>query len=236
LAEVATRDATIDAINSGVITATKQDKDGNWVLSNNMTLTKGGKFVQEGVQQFTNAAGINQKPLDLTSADGSKIDFDEEAGRLLSVSDAKHIAQRDYGISLSDQEAKKFAGRDYTEASIPEILDYAKIKATDAGFPDYKAYQDFGGNLDAYKASIWKPSDTAMAGGEQTAALDKGQVSATDAGTAPTRYVPIQSVDANNKSVIAASDAMSAAVARNGASKMQPFLLLTLMVIVMFHM
>jgi hypothetical protein len=137
------------------------------------------------------------------------------------VSDAKNIAQRDYGISITDEEAKKFAGRDYTEASIPEILDYAKIKATDAGFPDYKSYQDFGGNLDAYNASIWKPSDTAMAGGEQTAGVGTG--TATDAGTAPTRYVPIQSVDANNKSVIAASDAMSAAVARNGAPKNATF-------------
>jgi len=153
LAEVATRDATIDAINSGAITATKQDKDGNWVLSNNMTLTKDGKFVQEGVQQFTNAAGINQKPLDLTSADGSKIDFSEDAGRLLSTSDVKNLAQRDYGLSITDEEAKKFAGKDYTEAAIPELESFAATKAKEAGFPDYKAYQEFGGNLDQYQKS-----------------------------------------------------------------------------------
>ena len=71
LAEVATRDATIDAVNSGAITATKQD-DGNWVLSNGMTLTKDGEFIQEGVQQFTSAVGINQKPLDLTRMGGEQ--------------------------------------------------------------------------------------------------------------------------------------------------------------------
>lgn len=71
LAEVATRDATIDAVNSGAITATKQD-DGDWVLSNGMTLTKDGEFIQEGVQQFTSAVGINQKPLDLTRMGGEQ--------------------------------------------------------------------------------------------------------------------------------------------------------------------
>jgi len=225
LAEVATRDATIDALNSGAITATKQDDAGNWVLSNGMTLTKDGKFMQDGSQQFTNAAGINQKPLDLTSSDGSKVNFSEKAGRLLSVSDAKNIAQRDYGVSLTDQEAAKFAGRDYTEASIPEILGYANTKATDAGFPDYKAYQNFGGNLDAYKASTFKPIDTSMAGGEQTAALNTGTVSDAGSGgtNSPTRYVPIQNVDANNKNAIAASDALSAAVARDGAPKNATF-------------
>ena len=174
LAEVATRDATIDAINSGAITATKQDEDGNWVLSNNMVLTKDGKFVQDGVQQFTNAAGINQKPLDLTSADGSKIDFSEDAGRLLSTSDVKNLAQRDYGLSITDEEAKKFAGKDYTEEAIPELESFAATKAQEAGFPDYKAYQEFGGNLDAYKASIFKPADTTMAGGVQTADASGG--------------------------------------------------------------
>lgn len=187
LAEVATRDATIDAINSGAITATKQDEDGNWVLSNNMVLTKDGKFVQDGVQQFTNAAGINQKPLDLTSADGSKIDFSEDAGRLLSTSDVKNLAKRDYGLSITDEEAKKFAGKDYTEASIPELESFATTKAKEAGFPDYKAYQEFGGNLDAYKASVWKPTDTTIAGGEQTAAVNTGIVS--DAGVSK----PVQS-------------------------------------------
>ena len=153
LAEVATRDATIDAINSGAITATKQDEDGNWVLSNNMVLTKDGKFVQDGVQQFTNAAGINQKPLDLTSADGSKIDFSEDAGRLLSTSDVKNLAQRDYGLSITDEEAEKFAGKDYTEEAIPELESFAATKAQEAGFPDLAKYAEFGGDLDQYQKS-----------------------------------------------------------------------------------
>jgi hypothetical protein len=153
LAEVATRDATIDAINSGAITATKQDEDGNWVLSNNMVLTKDGKFVQDGVQQFTNAAGINQKPLDLTSADGSKIDFSEDAGRLLSTSDVKNLAQRDYGLSITDEEAEKFAGKDYTEEAIPELESFAATKAQEAGFPDLAKYAEFGGDLDQYQNS-----------------------------------------------------------------------------------
>jgi hypothetical protein len=72
LAEVATRDATVDALNSGVITSTQKDADGNYILSNGMTLNKDGTFFQDGVQQFTNAVGINQRPLDLTRMDGGQ--------------------------------------------------------------------------------------------------------------------------------------------------------------------
>ena len=99
----------------------------------------------------------------------------------------------------------------------------ATDKATSAGFPDAATYQEFGGNVDAYKASIWKPADTTMAGGEQTAAVDTGVVSDAGAGrvnTQPqTRYVPIQNVDADNKNVISASDALSAEIEKKGVPK-----------------
>jgi hypothetical protein len=66
----------------------------------------------------------------------------------------------------------------------------------------------------------WKPADTSMTGGEQTALLDNGVVS--DAGSSrglvlpQTRYVPIQNVDANNMPIIEASDALSAVIERDG--------------------
>jgi len=79
LAEVATRNATIDALNSGAIKATETDADGNWVLNNGMTLTKDGKFMQDGQQAFTNAAGVDQNKIDFKDAGGKQVSFDENS-------------------------------------------------------------------------------------------------------------------------------------------------------------
>jgi hypothetical protein len=76
LAEVATRNATIDAMNSGAIKATGKDEAGNWLLNNGMTLTKDGRFMQDGKQAFTNAAGIDQNKIDFKDAEGRQVSFD----------------------------------------------------------------------------------------------------------------------------------------------------------------
>ena len=85
LAEAATRNATIDALNTGAIKATGKDADGNWTLSNGMILTSQGKFMQDGQQVFTNTGGIPQAVLDFKAADGSEVNFDENAGRKMST-------------------------------------------------------------------------------------------------------------------------------------------------------
>jgi hypothetical protein len=62
MAAVATRDATIDALNTGAITVSGKDADGNWTLSNGMTLTSQGKFIQDGQQLFANATTVLRRP------------------------------------------------------------------------------------------------------------------------------------------------------------------------------
>lgn len=154
LAAVATRDATIDALNSGAISVTSKDADGNWILSNGMTLTSQGKFMQDGQQVFTNAAGIPQKVMDFTAADGSKVDFDDNAGRVLSTSDVQNICKRDYGFTPTATEAEKIAGGVYTTDATNPIKTLADQKAKDA-------YSYITGNqpTDSELATIRKSGD-----------------------------------------------------------------------------
>jgi len=69
----------------------------------------------------------------------------------------------------------------------------------------------------------WKPTDTSMEGGEQTAGLNTGVVSDAGGGrgsTQPqTRYVPVQNVDADNQEILNASDALSALIEKNGVQE-----------------
>jgi len=134
LAATATRDATIDALNSGAVTVTGKDDDGNWTLSNNMTLTTGGKFIQEGEQLFTNAAGIPQKVMDFKSNDGSNVDFSQDAGRLLSETDAANICKRDFGFVPTEAELAKLVGTAYTTSPTDNINVLADEKARSTYF------------------------------------------------------------------------------------------------------
>jgi hypothetical protein len=154
LAAVATRDATIDALNTGAISVTSKDADGNWILSNGMTLTSQGKFMQDGQQVFTNAAGIPQKVMDFTATDGSKVDFDDNAGRVLSTSDVQNICRRDYGFTPTATEAEKIAGGVYTTDATNPIKTLADQKAKDA-------YSYITGNqpTDSELATIRKSGD-----------------------------------------------------------------------------
>jgi hypothetical protein len=134
LAEVATRDATIDALNTGAISVTSKDADGNWKLSNGMTLTTQGKFMQDGVQAFTNAAGIPQKVMDFKAADGSNVDFDDNAGRLLSETDVVNICKRDYGFTPTAAEVEAIAGGTYNALGNQDMTDLANKRAREAYF------------------------------------------------------------------------------------------------------
>ena len=132
LAEVATRDATIDALNTNAISVTSKDADGNWNLSNGMTLTTQGKFMQDGAQVFTNAAGIPQKVMDFKAADGSNVDFDDNAGRLLSETDVVNICKRDYGFTPTPEEIDRLSGTSYSATGSQDITALADQKATSA--------------------------------------------------------------------------------------------------------
>jgi hypothetical protein len=134
LAEVATRDATIDALNTGAISVTSKDWNGNWQLSNGMTLTTQGKFIQDGVQQFTNAAGIPQKVMDFKAADGSNVDFDDNAGRLLSETDVVNICRRDYGFTPTAAEVEAIAGGTYNALGNDDMTNLANKKARETYF------------------------------------------------------------------------------------------------------
>lgn len=134
LAEVATRDATIDALNTGAISVTSKDADGNWKLSNGMTLTTQGKFMQDGAQVFTNAAGIPQKVMDFKAADGSNVDFNDDAGRVLSETDVANICKRDFGFTPTADEIDKLAGATYSALGNDEITNLANKKARDTYF------------------------------------------------------------------------------------------------------
>jgi hypothetical protein len=134
LAEVATRDALIDTLNSGSLKVTSKDANGNWQLSNGMTLTTQGKFMQDGVQVFANAAGIPQKVMDFRANDGSNVDFDDTAGRLLSETDVKTIAERDFGFVPTDDEIERLAGAQYSAVGNNDITALADKKARDTYF------------------------------------------------------------------------------------------------------
>ena len=134
LAEVATRDATIDALNTGAISVTSKDADGNWKLSNGMTLTTQGKFMQDGTQVFTNAAGIPQKVMDFKAADGSNVDFDDNAGRLLSETDVVNICKRDFGFTPTAAEVEAIAGGTYNALGNDDMTNLANKKARETYF------------------------------------------------------------------------------------------------------
>jgi polyhydroxyalkanoate synthesis regulator phasin len=132
LAEVATRDATIDALNTGAIKVSSKDADNNWVLDNGMTLTAQGKFMQNGQQVFAGAVGVPQKAMDFKANDGSNVDFNSEAGRVLSETDVVNICKRDYGFEPTTDEIDRLAGTAYTATGNPEITELADQKATAA--------------------------------------------------------------------------------------------------------
>lgn len=126
--EIATRDLTIDAINDGVIKVTGV-QDGTYTLSNGMTM-KDGKFYQDGQQIYTNAAGVSQNGLEFTDNSGNVVRFGADAGRQLSTTDVQNIFARDFGMNLTEDEAKTFVGGSYTNYDNTKFQDLAIDKIT----------------------------------------------------------------------------------------------------------
>jgi hypothetical protein len=48
--------------------------------------------------------------MDFKAADGSNVDFDDNAGRLLSETDVVNICKRDYGFTPTAEEVEAIAG------------------------------------------------------------------------------------------------------------------------------
>ena len=129
VAEIATRDATIDAINSGAIEVVGKGSDGSYQLSNGMTL-KDGKFYQDDGPVFTNAAGISQSGLEFFDGSGNLVKFGSDLGRQLSTTDVQNIFKRDYGLTLTDAEAKQFTGAPFTNYDATKFQDAAMERIT----------------------------------------------------------------------------------------------------------
>ncbi len=129
VAEIATRDATIDAINSGAIEVTGKGSDGSYQLSNGMTL-KDGKFYQDDGPVFTNAAGISQNGLEFFDGSGNLVKFGSDLGRQLSTTDVQNIFKRDYGLTLTDTEAKQFSGASFANYDATKFQDAAMERIT----------------------------------------------------------------------------------------------------------
>lgn len=129
VAEIATRDATIDAINSGAIEVVGKGSDGSYQLSNGMTL-KDGKFYQDDGPVFTNAAGISQNGLEFFDGSGNLVKFGSDLGRQLSTTDVQNIFKRDYGITLNDDEAKQFTGASFANYDATKFQDAAMERIT----------------------------------------------------------------------------------------------------------
>ena len=124
-AEVAVRDATIDAVNNGVIQVTAKNSDGSYTLSNGMTLDSNGKFFQNGEQVYSTAVGVPQSKLNFTDNENNKVSFDENAGRRMSTSDVQNILKRDYGIEVDENTAKQYSGTAYSSENTA-LKEYAQ--------------------------------------------------------------------------------------------------------------
>lgn len=115
VAEVATREALVDAVNNGTIKAVENPDapEGSVTLENGMIITADGKFLQDGKEVFTNAYGVEQKGLDFKTENGDRFIFDTTGKRLTSETDAQKAFEEEFGIKIDAEEAKKFVGSQY---------------------------------------------------------------------------------------------------------------------------
>ena len=100
------------------------------------------------------SGGIPQAVLDFKAADGSEVNFDENAGRKMSTSDVKAVLKRDYNIDATDAEADKFAGTTYGTTDANAMNTFANQKVREAYFTTVGQQP-----TDAQVAEIRKSSD-----------------------------------------------------------------------------
>jgi hypothetical protein len=115
VAEVATREALVDAINNGTI-KTVENPDappGSITLENGLVITADGKYLQDGKEIFSTASGVDQSKLDFKTEDGNHYIFGSDGQRLTSETDAMKLAEKEFGIKLDEKEAAKFVDVPY---------------------------------------------------------------------------------------------------------------------------
>lgn len=115
LAEVATREALVDAVNNGSLKVVDNPDapPGSITLENGLVITADGKYLQEGKEIFSTAAGVEQSGIDFKTEAGDRFIFDNTGQRLTSETDAVKLAESEFGIKLNEKEAEKFVGVPY---------------------------------------------------------------------------------------------------------------------------
>ena len=115
IAEVATREALVDAVNNGDLKVVDNPDapPGSITLENGLVITADGKYLQEGKEIFSTAAGVEQSGIDFKTEAGDRFIFDNTGKRLTSETDAVKLAESEFGIKLDEKEAEKFVGVPY---------------------------------------------------------------------------------------------------------------------------
>jgi hypothetical protein len=115
IAEVATREALVDAVNSGSLKVVDNPDapPGSITLENGLVITADGKYLQEGKEIFSTATGVEQSGIDFKTEAGDRFIFDNTGQRLTSETDAVKLAESEFGIKLDEKEAEKFVGVPY---------------------------------------------------------------------------------------------------------------------------
>jgi hypothetical protein len=115
IAEVATREALVDAVNNGDLKVVDNPDapPGSITLENGLVITADGKYLQEGKEIFSTAAGVEQSGIDFKTEAGDRFIFDNTGQRLTSETDAVKLAESEFGIKLDEKEAEKFVGVPY---------------------------------------------------------------------------------------------------------------------------
>jgi hypothetical protein len=115
IAEVATREALVDAVNNGSLKVVDNPDapPGSITLENGLVITADGKYLQEGKEIFSTATGVEQSGIDFKTEAGDRFIFDNTGQRLTSETDAVKLAESEFGIKLDEKEAEKFVGVPY---------------------------------------------------------------------------------------------------------------------------
>jgi hypothetical protein len=131
VAEVATREALVDAVNSGTLKTIENPDapEGSITLENGLVITADGKYLQDGKEIFTTASGVDQSKLDFKTEDGSHYIFGSDGQRLTSETDAAKLAENNFGIKLDEKEAAKFADVPY--GTLDPLKEVAEKKIED---------------------------------------------------------------------------------------------------------
>jgi len=203
LSEVATRDATIDLVNTGAIKITGTNADGSYALSNGMYLSN-GKFFQDGQQLFANAAGIDQGAINVADNNGNMVSFDPSAGRVMSTTDIKARIKNDYGVDVSDATANSLAGKTWDNVDksvVDSAVDQIKTTTVTGSLKDFLAY-----NADKPNTGVFKEPD----GSYSVMALDRA-MKFTDKGDLISQFT----TGGGDRSDHPSASAVSAAVSKD---------------------